>query len=155
MCCLHIFSWLVYSRCVSSIVTCGFYLEVEGELCWQLPARFQPSLEVYNLYTPCRWRKGKMLTEVQEVKLRGKKGCALQMHRLVKAHVCYSRSRQTRIVSLSSWVTWITHVCGVSGRGEDEGRAFSSTSMLNKVLLAHYNRGASQSYHLLLWTRRR
>lgn len=30
-----------------------------------------------------------------------------------------SRSRHTRMVSLSSWVTWITHVCGISAAGKD------------------------------------
>lgn len=43
----------------------------------------------------------------------------LKLHR-ANAEMCqrvcvrYSLSRQTRIVSLSSWVTWITHVCGMS-----------------------------------------
>lgn len=48
-------------------------------------------------------------------------------------NACYSLSRQTRIVSLSSWVMWITHVCGVSAA--EDGRSFSSVCMWDKVLL--------------------
>lgn len=48
-------------------------------------------------------------------------------------NVCYSLSRQTRIVSLSSWVMWITHVCGVSATEDDGG--LSSVCSWDTVLL--------------------